>query len=43
MLKQKNNKIHGELLITKTLTLYQFANNKTRQIANEVYNQNIKS
>ena len=43
MLKQENDKIHNELSITKASTLYQFANNKTKQIANEIYNQNIKS
>ena len=43
MLKQKNNKIHDELSITKILTSYQFANDKTKQIVNEIYNQNIKN
>ena len=43
ILKQENNKIHNELSIIKVLTLYQFANNKTKQIANEIYNQNIEN
>ena len=41
ILKQENDKIHNELPVTKTSTSYQFVNNKTKQIANEIYDQNI--